>query len=713
MIRPNDQGSHAGDLPRVEGEERFFNRDLSWLEFNFRVLGQALDKREPLLERVKFLAIFSSNLDEFFMKRFALLRQRAQSPQVNAKAAETAIEVLPRVRERVIQLEADQARCWSTELRPALAEAGIAVVEYTALPEPLRLEIDEWYRTNVYPILTPLAVDPGHRFPFISNLSENLGVLVGREGSEERLFARIKIPNMLSRLVPVGDSREQQTYVPLEQIIVHNLDELFPGMKIHDVMVFRVTRSAVTAQENEESDDLLEHVETQLRMRRFASAVRIEVPPSPSQEILSFLTEELGLSSTDVFEREGLLDYGALFPIGDLPRKDLKMKAWAPIVPPALSGEDVDIFARMRDQDILLHHPYESFRASVEKFISDASRDPDVVAIKQTLYRTSRDSPFIDSLVRAAERGKQVACLVELRARFDEDKNVRFARQLERAGVHVAYGVVGLKTHCKCSLVVRKESVDRRDALRCYAHLGTGNYHPKTAQLYTDLGLLTTNPELTDDVVSLFNVLTGRARPDSYKRLVVAPEMMRDRFLKLIEGEIEIAQAGGRGRIIAKMNALEDRRISERLYHASSAGVQIDLIVRGFCCLRPGVPGLSDNIRVRSVIGRFLEHSRIFYFGKGADDPIAGWFGFGSADWMYRNLSDRVEAVCPVYASDARARLWRILEIMLQDCSQAWELGPDGVYREPIPSPDAKPDSPEVLGTFATLMRETAATVSQ
>ncbi|GAB4385867.1 MAG: polyphosphate kinase 1 [Phycisphaerales bacterium] len=712
MMRPFDQRDRTDTMPGSTGDDRFFNRDLSWLEFNYRVLAQALDPRAPLLERVKFLAIFSSNLDEFFMKRYALLRQRAQSAQTDPGAAESAAQILPRVRQRVMQLEADQARCWSNELRPALAETGIAIVDYAALSEPLRLEIDEWYRTNAYPILTPLAVDPGHRFPFISNLSENLGVLVGPEGSDERLFARIKIPNMLPRFVPVGDVRDARTFVPIEQIILNNLDALFPGMKVHDVLVFRVTRSAVVTQENEEADDLLEHVESQLRMRRFASAVRIEVPPSPSPEILSFLTEELGLSSTDVFERDGPLDYGALFQISDLPRPDLKHKPWVPVVPAALSGDSVDIFARMREQDILLHHPYESFRASVERFISDASRDPDVVAIKQTLYRTSRDSPFIDSLIRAAERGKQVACLVELRARFDEDKNVRFARQLERAGVHVAYGVVGLKTHCKCSLVVRRESVNGRDALRCYAHLGTGNYHPKTAQLYTDLSLLTTNPEITADVVSLFNVLTGRARPDRYERLIVAPEMMRSRFLELIQAEIDIARSGGRGRIIAKMNALEDRRMTERLYEASAAGVQIDLIIRGFCCLRPGVPGLSDNIRVRSIIGRFLEHSRIYYFGRGAENPLDGWFGFGSADWMYRNLSDRVEAVCPVHAPDACARLWRILEVMLQDRSRAWELRPDGVYHKLSPSPDAAPDSPQVLGTFATLMQETLASTT-
>jgi len=705
-MRSDDHTPSEPAPPPGTIDARYPNRDLSWLDFNQRVLAQALDRREPLLERVKFMAIFSSNLDEFFMKRMALLRQRVQSPKADPDKSHIAAAILPVLRQRVIEMQAVQARCWAEDLRPALADAGIEVIDYVNLAEAQREVIDDWYRANVYPVLTPLAVDPGHRFPFISNLSENIGVMVGREGTDERLFARIKIPNMLSRLVPLDDAIETRSFVPLEQIILHNLDDLFPGMVVHDVMIFRVTRSAVTALESEEADDLLEHVETQLRMRRFANAVRVEVPPSPSREILSFLTEELGLSETEVYEREGPLDYRALFQIADLPRADLRVEEWTAVVPPALAGEGVDIFARMRERDILLHHPYESFRASVERFIAEAARDPDVLAIKQTLYRTSRDSPFIDSLIRAAERGKQVACLVELRARFDEDKNVRFARRLERAGVHVAYGVVGLKTHCKCSLVVRREGIKGRDALRCYAHLGTGNYHPKTAQLYTDLGLLTTDPEITADVVSLFNVLTGRARPEHYNKLIVAPEQMRLRFLEMIDHEIELARSGRKGRIIAKMNALEDRQITDRLYEASAAGVEIDLIVRGFCCLRPQIPGLSENIRVRSIIGRFLEHSRIFYFGRGADDPLDGWFGIGSADWMYRNLSARVEAVCPVQDLDARRRLWRILEIMLEDRSQAWELAADGTYHELVPREGADPNSPEVLGTFAALMRE-------
>ncbi len=693
------------DGPLNTSEELFLNRDLSWLEFNRRVLAQATDPREPLLERVKFLAIFSSNLDEFFMKRGGLLRQRILAAASDPEAAQHASNILPRVRKTVLELEAVQANCWQNEIIPALASAGINIVNYLDLDRMSRDSIDAWYIANVFPVLTPLAVDPGHPFPFISNLSENIGVIVGRDGTDERLFARIKIPTMLSRFVPVDAG--SRAFVPIEQILLNNLDDLFPGMRIHESMTFRVTRSAVTRLDSEDADDLLEHVETQLRMRRFASAVRVEVDTHVSNEVLGFITDELGLGPEDVYQRGGPLDYGGLFTIADLPVRELKDTPWTPCPVPDLAREGgSDIFSRIRERDILLHHPYESFTDSVERFIAEAARDPDVIAIKQTLYRTSRDSPFVTSLVKAAERGKQVACLVELRARFDEDKNVRFARQLEKAGVHVAYGVVGLKTHCKCSLVVRRETSEGRDGLHCYAHLGTGNYHPKTAQLYTDIGLLTDDPEITADVVDLFNVMTGRARPAQYRKLLVAPTHMRDAFVAMIGQETELARAGRNGRIIAKMNALEDNIITEALYEASRAGVQIDLIVRGFCCLRPGVPGMSDNIRVRSVIGRFLEHSRIFYFGSGADDPLDGSFWFSSADWMYRNLSARVEAACPVQGRDTRARLWHILDVLLRDQSQAWVLESDGSYRELRPPSDADPNSPEVMGSFATMMAD-------
>jgi polyphosphate kinase len=687
-----------------DGGARFFDRDLSWLEFNRRVLAQALDPELPLLERTKFLAIFSSNLDEFFMKRVGLLQQRVGVREAEPAAAEDAANLLPAIRGMVQEMELAQARAWEEDIRPKMAGAGIAIARYEELEPAERERLDAWYQANVFPILTPLAVDPGHRFPFISNLSENIGVIVGRAGQSEGLFARIKIPGALPWFVRLSDGESR--FVPLDEIIRHNLDDLFPGMEIRDVMLFRVTRSAVTTLDDEEADDLLELVESQLRMRRFASAVRVETPPDPSPEILKFIVEELGLEDSDIYRRPGPLEYESLFELADLPIPELHFDPWRGVTPPALWGDAVDIFARIREQDILLHHPYESFADSVERFIDEASRDPDVLAIKQTLYRTSRDSPFVHSLVRAAERGKQVACLVELRARFDEDKNVRFARQLEKAGVHVAYGVVGLKTHCKCSLVVRREIIEGREALRCYAHLGTGNYHPKTAQGYTDVGLLTADPQITADTVHLFNALTGRANPSDYQRLVIAPAYMRRFFLDRIAAEAQLARNGRAGRIIAKMNALEDREITAALYDASNAGVQIDLFVRGFCCLRPGVPGMSENIRVRSVIGRFLEHSRVFYFGQGADDPIDGFFGFGSADWMYRNLSARVEAMCPVTSRDARRRLWELLTIMCADRARAWVLGPEGAYTPFSPPPGAAPDSVEALGTFRALMAE-------
>jgi polyphosphate kinase len=684
----------------------YFDRDQSWLEFNRRVLAQALDPDAPLLDRVNFLSIFSSNLDEFFMKRVGLLRQRIASRDADPEAASRAKELLPKIRDLIVDMETAQASAWIAEIRPALAQAGIEILDYETLEPDTRKELDEWYETNVFPILTPLAVDQGHRFPFISNLSENIGVIVGRAGQDESLFARIKIPSTLPRFVPIDDSDTHTRFVPLDEIIRHNLNDLFPGMEVRDVMLFRVTRSAVTNMDDEEADDLLELVESQLRLRRFASAVRVETPLDPSPEILEFIVEELGLSTSDIYPRSGPLEYRALHNIANLPRPDLKAKSWSGITPPALIGERKDIFARIRQRDILLHHPYESFTDSVERFIAEAARDPDVLAIKLTLYRTSRDSPFVTSLIRAAEAGKQVACLVELRARFDEDKNVRFARQLEKAGVHVAYGVVGLKTHCKCSLVVRRERMDGKDALRCYAHLGTGNYHPRTAQLYTDVGLLTADPDITADVVRLFNVLTGRGNPSDYRRLIVAPAYMRDFFMDKIAAERDLAKAGKPGRIIAKMNALEDRQITDALYEASNAGVQIDLIVRGFCCLKPGVPGMSENIRVRSIVGRFLEHSRIFYFGQGAPDPVDGWVGFASADWMYRNLSARVEAMCPIKAREARERMYGILLTMLADRARAWDLDAQGTYTKCVPPADAPKDSVELVGTFLAMMRE-------
>jgi polyphosphate kinase len=718
-------GAHApGSGPTSEGAERWatapFNRDLSWLEFNRRVLDQALDASLPLLERVKFLAIFNSNLDEFFMKRVGLLKVQIEAGVVTrTPEGLTPQELFARVREVVLEQQDLMARCYREELTPLLAAQDIRVVPYAELSASEREAADAWYRTNVFPVLTPLSVDPGHRFPFISNLSNNLGVFLTMPGTDEPVFARVKLPSNLPLFVRSGSGSDGKRggptgpgpvrFVALREMVIANLGDLFPGATINHVTAFRVTRNVSVQQDEEESDDLLRSVEQELRQRRFADAVRIEVQPNASPEVMAFVLRAIELGPEDVYERVGPIDYSALWSIADLDRPELKHPVWSPVTPLRLAGDDLDIFAAIRERDILLHHPYESFKASVERFIAAAARDPDVLAIKQTLYRTSRDSPFVSSLVRAAEEGKQVACLVELRARFDEQKNVRFARQLEKAGVHVAYGVVGLKTHCKCSLVVRKE----QDGLRCYAHLGTGNYNPTTAHLYTDLSLLTCDPVITRDVVDLFNCLTGRSLHTDYKALLVAPYTMRDGLGELIDRESANAKAGKPARIWAKMNALEDRVIARRLYEASQAGVQITLVVRGFCCLEPGIPGKSENIRVMSVVGRFLEHSRIFHFADGQADPLAGRWYIGSADWMYRNLSARMEALTPVNDKDARRRILRIFEVALADKRCAWDLGADGVYtRRALGKGDA-PDSDGAMGTFEVMMRDALRSVGK
>ena len=722
---PRTSAERRGPARNVEAPpDKAVNRDTSWLEFNRRVLHLSMDSSRPLLDRVRFLAIFSSNLDEFFMKRVGLLKGRIAAGLDAFQAdGQTHKMVLAGIRRLVIEMQEQQAQCWQEQLVPALRQAGIHLLTYAELTAEERKAIDAWFNAHVFPILTPLAVDPGHRFPFISNLSENLGVLLSQPGDSERHFARVKIPDVLPRLIPVPGEKDGPSsstdvdappphdrdtrltrLIPLEEVIKNNLDDLFCGMTIHDILPFRLTRNAAVEQDDD-PEDLLKSVETELRMRRFAGPVRIEVGLSPSPIVLDFIVQALELTHDDVYQRGGPLEYGDVFQVADLPRGDLREPAWRPVVPARLADEDSDIFAIIRERDVLLHHPYESFNASVERFIAQAARDPDVLAIKQTLYRTSPDSPFVASLIRAAEAGKQVACMVEVRARFDENRNVRFARLLEKNGVHVAYGVVGLKTHCKCSLVVRREE----SGLRCYAHLGTGNYNPRTAQLYTDIGILTCDPAICDDVVSVFNFLTGRSQKRDYKELIIAPHAMRDRFIELIDGEIGVARTGGRGRIIAKMNSFEDPTMMHKLYEASQAGVKITLIVRGFCCLRPGVPGLSDNIDVLSIVGRFLEHSRVFFFGQGQADPLDGAWLIGSADWMYRNLSNRVEIVTPVKDRQARARIHRVFQIMLEDRTCAWRMNPDGSYDKLVPRPEAVADTPEVLGTFRTLMRETLA----
>lgn len=682
---------------------RFLNRDHSWLEFNARVLAMCADSGTPLLERVRFLAIYSRNLDEFYMKRMGALRHAVETGTGAAMYEPlTPAQVLHAIRTRVLELDAMQSKLLRGEILPELRAAGIALLEWKDLTESERAEAGAWFRRNVFPILTPLAVDPGHRFPFISNMSVSLGLVVRRPGEPETMFARVKVPELPSRLYELRSGRR---FVPVQEIIEHNLEDLFPGMEILQVLPFRVTRDAEIEAERESTDDLLQAVVQKLKERKFASVVRLEVASGASPRILRFLMEELDVGAEDVYETDGLTDYGILDAIADIDAPAMKYPRWTPL-PPREFGEqeNPDIFAAIRKGDILVHHPYHSFEATVERFIKAAADDPKVLCIKQSLYRTSGDSPFIASLIRAAESGKQVAVLVELRARFDEARNIEWAKKLENAGVHVAYGVVGLKTHTKTALVVRQES----DGIRCYGHVGTGNYNARTARLYEDLGLLTSDPMITEDLIGLFNYMTGRSRQASFNKLLIAPVTMKRRFIEMIDRETALQKAGQQGRVIAKMNQIEDRGVMDALYRASQAGVQIDLIVRGFCCLRPGVKGLSETIRVRSIIGRFLEHSRIFYFGAGRSEPLDGDFYIGSADWMYRNLQTRVEAATPIDLLEHRRTLWTILEYCLTDCRQSWLMGSDGKYSK-VSCDRVASDDPRSMGIHQRLIQDTLA----
>jgi len=688
--------------PILTSPERFLCRDLAWLEFNRRVLHMALDARTPLLERVRFLTIYSNNLDEFFMKRVGGIRHAVETGETQpAYEPLTPATLLHAVRQKVHELSRQQSSCWRDMVRPALRESGIRVMSWDELDAMERAQAEAWFRRTVFPILTPLAIDSGHRFPFISNMSVSLGLVLRRPGENEALFARVKVPDVPTRLYELEPGRR---YVPVLDIIRHNLDDLFPGMEILQVMPFRVTRDAELETDQTDPEDLLQAVEQKLKKRRFAEVVRLEVVPGASPRILRFLMEELQLGPEDIYEVDGLIDYGMLNAVADLDLPQHKFSKWSPLPPAGLEDDEADIFARIRQGDLLLHHPYESFNDSVERFIEQASRDPKVLCIKQSLYRTSGDSPFIASLIRAAEAGKQVAVLVEVRARFDEARNIEWAKKLEQAGVHVAYGVIGLKTHTKTSLVVRQEG----QSIRCYGHIGTGNYNSKTARLYEDLGILTCDPSITEDLVGLFNYMTGRSLQAQFNKLLVAPTTMKRSFLELIEREIAIQQKGGTGRIIAKMNQLEDRTVMDALYAAGRAGVQVDLVVRGFCCLRPGVDGLSPNVRVRSIIGRFLEHSRIFFFGGGHADPLKGDYFIGSADWMYRNLNTRVEAATPIELPAHRRHLWKILSYCLEDRRQSWMMRPDGVF-DPVSHDGVDAGDPSMLGLHQRLMDDARA----
>ena len=677
-------------LDELSVSEQVYNRELHWLDFNWRVLHEAIDRRTPLLERLKFIAITANNLDEFFSKRVGgLKRQRAAGIANLALQGMTPDQQLELIAKAVRPMIAAQSNCLLNDILPALAEHDVRILNYAELDLTQRQRLQRYYESEVYPILTPLAVDPAHPFPFISNLSLSLGVLLHDPTTKEDRFARVKVPANRPRWVRL---EHPQHFVPLEQVITAHLDTLFRGMEIVAVHPFRVTRNADIARNEEEAEDLLELISEELRERRFAPVVRMEVAESMPESMLEILRDELDLEHNDVYPIRGLLRLDDLFPLADLNLPHLKNETWTPVTPPRLLGLDAkarpsEIFSVIRQGDLLVHHPYQSFAASTQQFIEAAARDPQVLAIKQTLYRTSADSPIIHALIQAAERGKQVAVLIEVKARFDEARNIEWARILENAGCHVAYGLVGLKTHSKVSLVIREEE----DGLRTYYHIGTGNYNAKTATLYTDLGLFSCDPALGADLMDLFNFLTGYSRHSDYRKLVVAPVTMRTRFLELIDNEIRHALAGRKARIIAKMNGLDDPLIVRKLYEASQAGVSIDLIVRGNCRLRPGLPGISENIRVISIIGRLLEHSRIFYFengssGSGRSEQVGSpRYFIGSADWMNRNLSARVEAATPIENPRLREQLKQILHACLADQRQAWEMLPDGRYRQRRP----------------------------
>ncbi|MEX0774339.1 MAG: polyphosphate kinase 1 [Phycisphaeraceae bacterium] len=707
-------------MPESSSPGEFLNRELTWLQFNWRVLHEALDARTPLLERVRFLAIFTSNLDEYFQKRVGgLKRQIAAGVMTRSIDGLTPREQMDAIRRQVLAMQKLQADCFAQEILPGLAQRGIHLLSWSQLTEQDHELARRYFRDNLFAVLTPLAVDPGHPFPFISNLSTSLGVMLrhpahAREplpagdavaaaiGDGVLQFARVKVPTMLPQWVRLG---AEMRFVRLWELIHHHLQDLFEGMVLDQVAPFRITRNADVERDEEDAEDLLELIEQELRDRRFARAVRLEVlgDDARNQPMTRYLIEQLELEESDVYAMPAELDYTALNAIADLNIAELKHEPWPPVIPPRLRDDEADLFSVIRQGDVLVHHPYESFKASVERFISAAASDKKVIAIKLTLYRTSMDSPFMPQLIRAAESGKQVVALVELKARFDEERNISIAQELEKAGVHVVYGIVGLKTHTKTAMVVRHEA----EGMRVYAHIGTGNYNSKTAALYTDLGLFTCRPEITGDLVEMFHYLTGRSLKRDFAHLLIAPINMRKRFVDMIDREIEIARAwqqrGGdladpqRPLIIAKMNSLEDMAIIRKLYEASNAGVTIKLIVRGFCCLRPGVPGMSQNISVMSVIGRFLEHSRIYYFHNAGQSEVY----IGSADWMYRNLYHRVECITPILDPTLRQQCRQILDVMLADQRQAWDMDADGQYTQRQPDPD---QAEAQIGTHRRLM---------
>jgi len=678
----------------------YINRELSWLEFNARVLEEALDERVPLLERLKFLAIFSINLDEFYMVRVAGLRRKVTAGAMQYPPDPLSpADQLERIRARVQLLLERRRMALRDDLWPALAAHGVHVLQIADLTSGELASLGQYFESQVFPVLTPLAVDPGHPFPYISNLSLSLAVEILDPVTGAEHFARVKVPRSLPRWIAVEG--RPHCYIALEQLIGANLEALFSGLRVSRWHTFRITRySDLDLGQIDQPDDLLETIEQQVFQRRFGEVVRLEVQRDMPQGMRQLLIDELGESETqtvaplragDVHEIDEVMELGDLMVIAMIDMPSLRDAPYLPVVPPALR-DGRNIFEAIREGDILVHHPYESFSASVEAFLELAAHDPQVLAIKLTLYRTSGETAIVRALTEAAEQGKQVAVLIELQARFDEQNNIEFARTMESYGIHVAYGLPGLKTHAKTVLVVRRDD----DGIRRYMHIGTGNYNSRTARLYTDLGLFTCHPEIGADVTDLFNSLTGISRQKQYRKLLVAPGSLRERTMELIARETAHAQAGRGGRIIAKMNALVDPGVISALYRASQGGVEIDLIVRGICCLLPGVPGISERIRVTSIIGRFLEHSRLQYYANGGHPE----YYLGSADWMPRNLDRRVEAMVPVEDRQWHPRLRSLLDTCLSDNRQAWELGADGTYRR------RHADGAPERATQAILMRD-------
>jgi polyphosphate kinase len=655
--------------------DRFLDRELSWLAFNNRVLDLAKDaERVPLLERAKFLAIFSSNLDEFYMVRVAGLKRRIAA----GVAVPTVSRMMPRevhlaILNRTRDLVSEQAQVFHEDIRPALAKEGIEILRWDELTGTEKDRMDELFAERIFPVLTPLAVDPSHPFPYISGLSINLAVLVRNPETGIRQFARVKVPTMLARFIPLAEGR----YVALEDVIAHHLDQLFSGMQVVGHHTFRVTRNEDVEVEEDDAENLLLALEKEILRRRVGRPpVRLEVEDDMDPKMLDLLISELDISAREVFHVPGPLDLSGLFSLADIDRAELKYPAYLPSTHPHLAevetAKPADMFAALKQRDVLLHHPYDSFATSVQRFIEQAADDPHVLAIKQTLYRTSGDSPIIDALIEAAEAGKQVLALVEIKARFDEQANIAWARRLEQHGCHVVYGLLGLKTHCKLSMVVREEA----DGLRRYAHIGTGNYNPKTARLYEDIGLLTANPIVTDDIGRLFNHLSGMTQETQYKRLLVAPHGIRTGLIDRINNEIANHANGKPAGIKIKVNSIVDETTSDALYRASQAGVPVDLWVRGTCTIRPGVPGLSENIRIRSILGRFLEHSRLFWFANDGSPSV----GIGSADLMHRNLDRRVEVLVSITNPAHIAEIGELFDIAFDEGTASWQLQPDGTW---------------------------------